>query len=114
VKLSEYPIGTVIEHPQRGLYRRRPDCWSRIDGVDGYDSDIDTLSLDWMDARKEKGHLVTIMSVPWGLTETLIEMCYDFWLDNGYKVPEGDNPLDKVLRAAIENWDDRGVKIKEQ
>ena len=105
MKMSEYPVGTVIELPQWGLYIRREEDWSRIDGVDGYESDFDIATLEVIDERQAAKLPIIVTSVPWGFAKALIEMCHEMWIDNGYKVPEPDEPHKGVIKEALENYE---------
>jgi hypothetical protein len=106
MKMSEYPMGTIIELPEWGLYRKRSDSWTRIDGVDGWDDDFDKSSLKVIDERQENGLEIIIISVPWGLAEALIEMCYDLWCDNDYRGEIGEGN-ESILKQAIKEWEDK-------
>lgn len=106
MKLSDYPIGTVIHIEGMGEHKlskgeSHPDGWY---------SDSGYCALGHVNQMQDHNEGVSVVSVPWGVTEQLIEMVRDYMLNSGYDAyAEDDMDPDTILNDAIEEHRKREI-----
>lgn len=100
MKLSAYPMGTVIEIVGYGAYKKHRD-WCMVGNDEVFEL------KDYVDQLQADGVPINIISVPWGVTEQLIERVLEFQID-AFGVFGGDDrdqqDKEDIFEDAVEKY----------
>lgn len=105
MKLSEYPTGTIIEIEGYGEYELKMN-WCMLDTND----EVFELT-EYVDKLQADGVKIEIISVPWGVTERLIEKIWEWQIDAFGSYENGDLD-DRDKEAIFEDVVDEYKKLK--
>jgi hypothetical protein len=104
MKLSAYPKGTVIEI--NGDDDDRYELKTHWCLVGGWDDDF--ILTEYVDKLQEDGVKIDIISVPWGVTEQLIEKIWEWQIDafGSYENDHLDTQdKEAIFEEAVEKYD---------
>ncbi|QED11709.1 hypothetical protein PP914_gp221 [Arthrobacter phage Qui] len=101
MKLSQYPLGTVIEIEGYGEYKKMTNWWEVTTDDEAH------MFKGQVDKLQEDGVKITIISVPWGVTEQLIEKIWEWQINEfgSYEIDHLDaQDKDAIFEDAVDEY----------